>query len=246
MAALTDIKWMTSNDMSLRYEALELIMSPGEREGVTILPTTGGVNNIMDYVNTASGKKYVLRIYNNGRDSVRVDFEDRVLTALIEKGGKLSFNIPTAIPSVIDGRKHVLLKNGAEAILFEFIPGELPKKTRAREIGRASGELVTALGGVTVDIKSPNPRFCELYKAHHATTRDIFFNEVKKPVFDATENVRKYTDLLCNEVIEIEKKLEHFSTLNLPIQLIHADLHYDNVLCDGDKVSGLLDFEFRY
>ena len=33
-------------------------------------------------------------------------------------------------------------------------------------------------------------------------------------------------------------------TLSLPIQLIHADLHYDNVLVDGDRVSGLLDFEF--
>ena len=29
-------------------------------------------------------------------------------------------------------------------------------------------------------------------------------------------------------------------------QLIHGDLHYDNVLCDPDtsRVSGLLDFEF--
>jgi len=29
-----------------------------------------------------------------------------------------------------------------------------------------------------------------------------------------------------------------------PMQLIHGDLHYDNVLVDGGKVSGLLDFEF--
>ena len=33
-------------------------------------------------------------------------------------------------------------------------------------------------------------------------------------------------------------------SLDLPVQLIHADLHYDNVLVDGDSVSGLLDFEF--
>lgn len=30
----------------------------------------------------------------------------------------------------------------------------------------------------------------------------------------------------------------------LPEQQIHADLHFDNVLCVGDEVSGLLDFEF--
>ena len=29
-----------------------------------------------------------------------------------------------------------------------------------------------------------------------------------------------------------------------PKQLIHGDLHYDNVLVEADKVSGLLDFEF--
>jgi Ser/Thr protein kinase RdoA (MazF antagonist) len=207
MAALTDIKWMTSSDMSLRHEALSLILSEEEAKNAIITPTTGGVNNIMDYITTASGKKYVLRIYNNGRDSVRVDFEDRVLSALIKNGGELSFKVPTAIPSVIDGRSHVLLKNGAEAILFEFIPGELPKKTRVKEIGRASGELVAALGKVSVDIKSPNPRFCELYKAHHATTREIFFDELKKPCFDISPDVRKYTDLLRDEVLEIEKKI---------------------------------------
>ena len=30
----------------------------------------------------------------------------------------------------------------------------------------------------------------------------------------------------------------------MPQQLIHGDLHYDNVLTTSDKVSGLLDFEF--
>jgi Ser/Thr protein kinase RdoA (MazF antagonist) len=161
----------------------------------------------MDYITTADGNKYVLRIYNNGRDSVRVDFEDRVLSALLASGGDLSFSVPTAIPSVIDGRKHVMLSNGAEAILFKFIPGELPKKRWAREIGRASGELVAAMGKISVDMKSPNPRFSELYKAHHATTRDNFFEELKKPCFDVSTYVRKYVDLLAEEVLEIEAKI---------------------------------------
>ena len=36
----------------------------------------------------------------------------------------------------------------------------------------------------------------------------------------------------------------HMETLSLPVQLIHADLHYDNVLVHEERVSGLLDFEF--
>lgn len=31
---------------------------------------------------------------------------------------------------------------------------------------------------------------------------------------------------------------------NRPLQLIHGDLHYDNVMVVGDSVSGVLDFEF--
>jgi len=226
----------------LRYEALNLIL--GNSESVHIAPTSGGVNNICDYVTTPSGQKYVLRIYNNGRDSVRVDFEHKVLDALLNSNQDLSFRLPTSVASKATGQRHVILSNGAEATLFEFIPGELPKKTRVREIGRATGELVSALGRVHVDMKSPNPRFSDLFKAHHATTSEIFFSEMKKPQFDITPDTRKYADLLCDEVREILLKVDYMQTLNLPIQLIHADLHYDNVLVDGDMVSGLLDFEF--
>lgn len=156
----------------------------------------------------------------------------------------MSFRVPTPLKAKTDGSTHVKLSNGTEATLFEYIPGELPKKTRAREIGRASGELVEALAKVNITKTSPNPRFCDLYKAHHATSREIFFSEIAKPVFDANPTTRKYIDLLAEEVRNIEIKIAHMQTLNLPIQLIHADLHYDNVLCDGPVVSGLLDFEF--
>lgn len=35
-------------------------------------PTSGGVNNIVQYVNTADGHRYVLRIYNNGNKTEKV------------------------------------------------------------------------------------------------------------------------------------------------------------------------------
>jgi len=229
--------------MKLRSEALAHYFD--DIKSIRVEPTKGGVNNICDYVtNTETGDRYVLRIYNNGCDSVRVHFEHEVLEALLNSSHLLSFRLPTAVGCKNEGRKHIVLTNGAEATLFEFIPGELPKTTRAREIGRASGELVTALGQLNIEMTSPNPRFCELYKAHHATTREIFFDEVKKSCFDSTPNSRKFINLLCDEILEIEIKIERMLTLDLPFQLIHADLHYDNVLCDGDMVSGLLDFEF--
>ena len=131
-------------------------------------------------------------------------------------------------------------------LMYTYI-GELPKKTRAKEIGRASGELVTALSNITINQTSPNPTFGDIYKAHHATTREIFFKQIQLPDFDINTNTRMNINLLAEEVRLIENKIAYYKSNNnqqLPIQLIHADLHYDNVLCDGDVVSGLLDFEF--
>jgi Ser/Thr protein kinase RdoA (MazF antagonist) len=137
-------------------------------------PTSGGVNNIVQYVETQDGKKYVLRVYNNGLNSARVNFEHEILKQLRPK--KLSFRLPTTIPSLIDGKSHVLLSNGAEASLFELIPGVLPKLTRVREIGRASGELNSAMADVKITNQAcPTPPYYELFKVHHAVTRELFF-----------------------------------------------------------------------
>ena len=38
-------------------------------------PTTGGVNNVVQYAETPAGERYILRIYNNGNDSARVSTE---------------------------------------------------------------------------------------------------------------------------------------------------------------------------
>ena len=88
---------------------------------------SGGVNNVMDYVICPSGEKYVLRIYNNGLNSARVIFEHKVLDELLSRT-KLDFKIPTALKSFKTGKSHVVLSTGAEASMFEFIPGILPKK----------------------------------------------------------------------------------------------------------------------
>jgi hypothetical protein len=106
-------------------------------------------------------------------------------------------------------------------------------------IGRACGELVNALEKCdlsptyTVD-QQPNTRFYEIYKQHWMTTRENFFGALKdREEFNASPDVRKYVDLLGEEVIMAEGQLQKMHDSNLPVQLIHADLHYDNVLVEG-------------
>jgi len=122
------------------------------------------------------------------------------------------------------------------------IPGQLPKAAQPEIIGLAAGELVTALEKVDVgDLKSPTPPYYEIYDVHHAINKEKFLAEVKKPVFD---DCRGGMEKLLVEFEKIEAFIEEACKANLPTQLIHADLHFDNVLWDETKVTGLLDFEF--
>lgn len=45
-------------------------------------------------------------------------------------------------------------------------------------------------------------------------------------------------DYLVGEIRAIEPLLSAIPTMGLPIQLIHGDLHFDNVMVVGDTVSG--------
>ena len=182
-----------TQDSGLAYEAISKFLPEGEK--VAFRPTSGGVNNIVQYVDTPSGDKYVLRIYNNGFNSERVNFEMAILDQL--RSMDLSFMIPTTIRSLEDGQSHVKLSNGAEATLFCLIPGTLPKLTLVKAIGKASGELNAALEKVHLDLPSPNPPYYDIYSAHHAVSREKFFREVESPVFNTC---RKSMDYMIGEI----------------------------------------------
>jgi hypothetical protein len=110
------------------------------------------------------------------------------------KQGPLSFKVPTTIPSLEKNNVYVPLSNGAEACLFELIPGKLPKLTCVRDIGRASGELVTQLEKVQMpsNLKSPNAPYYDIYAVHHATTSTNFREYTKTSVFDGIRYYHYY------------------------------------------------------
>jgi len=201
---------VTTNDIAT--EAMSFFV--GKDVAIEFKPTSGGVNNYVLYVKTTKNENFILRIYNNGNDSSRVAFEHKILKQL--KNKKMSFSIPTTIPS-FDGRSHVLLSNGAEASLFKLIPGSLPKLSLTTEIGEAAGELLTAMEEVKIDVKSPNPRYCDLFKAHHFVTRELFFAETDSSAFDSCRDAINY---LNQEIRDIELKIKEFKTLNLPEQWV--------------------------
>ena len=251
---------------ALRYEAMSYFISDDKKENIKFTPTSGGVNNYMDYVTLLNENpnqpKYVLRVYNNGLNTKRVEFEhmvlDEIVKVMTDTKTVLTFDLPIAMKSIKtnnlnskNGITHVVLSNKAEASLFKYIPGQLPKKTCVKQIGQAAGQLITIMGQININSfpASPNPAYYDIYRAHHAISQEKFYNELKKPVFtQQNDNTKKYMNLLVDELRSIEKFIAQVQSMSppLPIQLIHGDLHYDNVLAypEENKVTGLLDFEF--
>lgn len=231
---------------SLKQEALAAFFEAP----CTTTPTTGGVNNVVNYVQTADGKRYILRIYNNGKKSEKVRVEHEILRQLGQQ--TLSFAVPRPLPARDgSGATHVLLSSGDEACVFDIIPGDLAKTTSPREVGRATGELCSAMSRVDVGRDLPIPPYYDVFNVHHAIKGDKqrFYQEVAtNPAF---EPCRADIDYLVEQIRELEPRLEAYEGAGLPMQPIHGDLHYDNVMVvpgpsgSGDeRVSGLLDFEF--
>lgn len=84
--------------------------------------TTGGVSNFMSYVILPDlNENYVLRIYNNGKNSKKVRFEHAIMNQL---PNTFSFSLPQALVSNINpSQTHELLSSGDEACMFQLIPG---------------------------------------------------------------------------------------------------------------------------
>lgn len=250
-------------DMELAKEALSRFLDEETCKGITMTSTTGGVNNIVQYITLPSGEKRLLRIYNNGFDTQRVKFEHTVLQKLQEmEGSRFSFQVPNFLTALKDYSSTstttsngssselpptmVQLSNGSQACMCTLIPGQLPKLSCARDIGRACGELNTALARLTPHI-SPSLCNCapyaDMYKVHHAITPENFLATMQSSAFD---HVRDTATRMTQETLDIIERCQNKYKTSLPTQLIHGDLHYDNVLVnkEEEKVTGLLDFEF--
>lgn len=225
-------------DTDLAMEALSKFLD--STEGISIEATSGGVNNIVQYISLPSGERQLLRIYNNGLNAQRVKFEHEILRQLNEMP-PFSFKIPNFILSK-DGTSMSTLSNGADACMCAIIPGQLPKLTCVEDIGRASGELNTALANVSIDPSMCNTApYWKMWDVHHAITREIFEGGMAGSAFDG--DLRDIATRMTQETLAIADKCEG-TYQSLHTQLIHGDLHYDNVLVLDGKVTGLLDFEF--
>jgi homoserine kinase type II len=214
-------------------------------DGYSFRRCSGGVNNKTFYAERAGSPTLVVRIYNNGKNLPRVRYEHAVVAAL--QPLSFSFQVPHFLPRQGSSETFATLSSGGQACCARLIEGGPASGLEsARAIGLATAELLRGLKGVSIgaDVPPANPLYRNFYSAHHSITREAFMACAKG---DAQfSGVRAAMDFLVSEIEATEALIARIVAMDppLPTQLINADLHTDNVLVEGSKVSGVLDFEF--
>jgi homoserine kinase type II len=216
--------------------------------GFTFRRASGGVNNKTFYVDTPTSATFVLRLYNNGRNEARVRYEHAALALLAPLS--FSFAVPRFLPSLRaadGGATFATLADGGHACCAALIAGgPASGLAHARAIGSATAELVRGMAPLRLPegLQPANPLYRNFYSAHHSITREAFMACARSDA--ALAAVRQAMDYLVAEIEATEAVLARIASLSppLPQQLINADLHTDNVLVEGQRVTGVLDFEF--
>jgi len=213
-----------------------------ETQGIYFSATKGGVNNTVLYVDIPSDKnrRYILCIYNSDRKSSMAEFEHAVLSELNKMN--LNFDVPNHLKTIKSKDKTATkLSNGAQACMSICIPGVSPRNLYLEKLGAAAGELVSALAKVRIPFECPNRPLYDFYKIHHSITKELFFEVMSGNELDS---IRPSANFIQDEVRQVEELIQKLQSYNLPFQLVHGDLHYDNALVENGAITGLIDFEF--
>ncbi|MFZ5816681.1 MAG: homoserine kinase [Bacillota bacterium] len=196
-------------------------------------PAEGGINNLTWFVRSAEGR-FVLRLYQNTADAERVRFEHAVLTGLA--AGDLPFAVPAPVPTR-EGESLAVGAGGRLAALFRWIPGrgaEPLNLAQARAAGEAQAHLHRAmarLGRISVG-RQPGT-YGDLDRVHPLTA------DPAEALRSIGEEPTRLEGLLRSIRPEAERLYR-----GLDRQIIHADYARANVFCEGDRVTGVIDFEF--
>jgi homoserine kinase type II len=202
-------------------------------------PLTRGTNNLVQRVETPSGS-YALRVYSNTTDAARLRFERDALAQLTE--ARLPFALPTPLPA-LDGAYFLDVETGqghALATLTPYIPGQSPDRDnldQATAAGEALGRLTLAMARLDTPVEGISWRSSGDLARCHPLVPDPPAAFADLPLSD-----EKRQRLLSGYAWLIERIPDLYATL--PQQLAHEDFDPGNVLIEGTRVTGVLDFEF--
>ncbi|MBW7477529.1 phosphotransferase [Paenibacillus oenotherae] len=198
-----------------------------------------GMNNTTRMI-YAGDVRYVLRIYDNHQDSGIVELEHHLLKEL--QLAKLPFHVPQPVFSR-EGKTITVHQSGKLGALYHYIEGERSSPDNDSHIeglGWATGMLAHALQRINVINKPLYEPYYEWEKTHFSVPNDRL-----RQLVNESELLNYHLDEL-EQLIGHRERLSELRThfMKLPHQWIHGDLVFSNCLAAGDRIVGILDFEF--
>jgi homoserine kinase type II len=208
---------------------------------VTVEPLAGGINNTTHLVRTGAGD-FVWREHRARRPQATILYEHHLLTWLAQQ--PLSFGVPVPL-AARDGSTLIEGDDGALHALFTRLPGQRPdpaNPVHLQAVGRGLGELHTALARYPLDPRPGVGRYGDLYQIHPRVPDP----DTLTPADLGLPDTPAYADDLAwwrGEMAALRAWLAaHYD--GLPHQVIHGDFDGSNTLVEGDRLTGILDFEF--
>ena len=178
-----------------------------------------GIENTNYYVTTTHGR-YVLTLFEK-LEANDLPFYLNLMAHLARHG------IPSPQPIASLGNEYLGALNGRPAAIVTCVPGTDLQQVDAGHCATIGGLLAEMhLAGASYHAEMPNPRGAKWWRA-------------------AMPEVLPFLDPRAAALLQEEV---HFQALyrseDLPRGVVHADLFRDNVLWDGDRVGGIIDFYF--
>jgi homoserine kinase type II len=204
-------------------------------------PLAQGTNNRMWRVETPDAA-YVLRVYSNHADEARVRFEQKILRALGASG--LPFDVPAPVATREDALYALVELDGDNrlAVLAPLLPGAHPRRddlAQATAAGEALGLLDLALAALPLPdrvVATSWRSYGDLEQCHPLVPDPL-------GAIQALPIAEQMRDRLVARYRAVVARIPA-AYASLPMQLCHEDYAPDNMLMEGARVTGVLDFEF--
>ncbi|OJV90371.1 MAG: hypothetical protein BGO39_18150 [Chloroflexi bacterium 54-19] len=202
-----------------------------------------GSNNAVRLVKSASGEEFVLKTYQNQPNISSIRFEHAVVLGLQELD--LPFKVPVPIPTLTGETFLETIDEKGQPIkvcLWSKVQGEPFDKSNPQNwfiAGQTLAELHQGLSRLEIP-SSPDcslpVQFGDLSQIHplvpniQASLEQLALGE------EYLERITKFVAKVAETVPDLYARL--------PQQIIHSDFGAYNLLMVGNRVSGVIDFEF--
>ena len=213
----------------------------GQGQIVSWNPFTGGWTNINNYLLTSQGE-FILRIYKYGvRTHLGIGLEIEVINHLHQKGLPVARAFQNKSGNYITKAK--LGGKELDIALFSFVPGETrphPTLAELQEIGRSLANLHRGLADFTAGHtkKYFRLKFETLRLATKISSRlkeNWLYPKVTTP-----EELRSLWRVDREYLLALDRR---FGSNLRAVSIVHGDFHPGNIKFEGNKISGIFDFD---